>query len=454
MHATRVHVNALFILLCFLSLILAVSVVQASPGWGWSILYRLDKEKYLPGSSGTVSFSLTNTGDLRLRVTKVGIQFDWQMAENKWWARSTDAVVYPGQQIDLGTVNFDVPSTIVAGTHRFRVGVEQSHLESYYDPYTGLLYTRWVSDGVRYADKYGEVLVEELKAVLTIVSVTGLPPLTRPIYVGEKSTTIVVISNTGNAGARAVKVVLEDLHPSTGLVVTASDAPQNIEPGATGQWKIEVHSQQPGEYSGMLRVYAGNERISEQAWRLKVAAPEISIIKREMSVQGAQAYLGDVVTVTYRLRNLSPVDAKSLTFKVDTGGSLTVIELPTVAEIGSQSEVTTTLRMKAERTGVAAVRFEILAYGTPVQQDNFSLSISERPFWLESWFPPLLGAVAAVIGVALVVYKRRAPKAPMVTLGEPRAPTGPSTICPRCGSRLTYVQARSKYYCTRCKEYV
>jgi len=445
-------IRGLIVLECLFSLCFLASIVQASPSWAWSIVHQFDKQSYTPGSRGTVSFSLTNRGDVRLRISQVGIQFDWQPSD-KWWAQSVNTVINPGQQANLGTVNFEVPS-IVKGRHKFRVGVVQSHEEARLNPYTGIIYFYWVDDGVQYGDKYDEILVEELKPMLSIVGVTGLPVLNRPIFVGETSTTVVVVSNTGSARAQAVKVMLEDLSPSTGLVVTSSDSAKDLDPLATGQWKIDVRGQQPGKYSGMLRVYAANERMVEQTWSLDVAAPEVSIVRRDLSAQGGQAYLGDIVTVTYRLRNLSPVDAKSLAFSIETGGSLTVVESPTITEIGSQSEVTATLKMRADRVSAATVRVVILTYGTTVQQDVFSLTISERPLWMESWFLPMLGIVALVLVVALVMHRRRGPKAATVTIGEPRMPARPLTLCPRCGGPITFVQARSKYYCPRCKEYI
>jgi len=444
-------VGTLLVLACLLPLGSMASSVRASPAWAWTIQYQFDRQSYTPGSGGKVTFTLINKGDARLWITKAGIQFDWQ-ASDRWWAQSMNAYVNVGQQVILGTISFEIPSN-VKGRHTFRVGVAQSHEEARLNPY-GVVYFYWVDDGIQYGDKYDEIIVEELKAVLTIVSVTGLPALNRPVYAGETSSTVVVVSNTGNARAQAVKVMLENLSPSTGLIVTNPDSSKDLDPAATGQWKIDVLGQQPGKYTGMLRVYAGNERVQEQAWKLDVTAPEISIVRRDLSAEGAQAYLGDMITVTYRLRNLSPADAKSLTYNVETGGSLTVVELPTVTQIGSQSEVIATLKMRAARTGAATVRVAILAYGATVQQDVFSITISERPLWMESWFLPMLAVIALVAVASLVMYRRRGQKPPAVTLGQPKAPPRPSSICPKCGGPLTYVQARSKYYCPRCREYL
>jgi ribosomal protein S27AE len=164
--------------------------------------------------------------------------------------------------------------------------------------------------------------------------------------------------------------------------------------------------------------------------------------------------LGDVFTVTYRLRNTSPVDVRSLTFNINTGAGLTVIESPTITEIGSQSEVTVILKMRADKTGTAVVQVAITAYEAAVLEDKFTLSISERPIWLQSWFLPVVAVGAALVIVGLIMYRRRAPKAPSLVVGESKLPSKPSATCPRCGGSLTFVQARSKYYCTRCKEYV
>ena len=430
---------------------IAVPVVQASPGWSWSINYQLDQQSYTPGSKGTVSFSLTNKGDVRLRITQVGIQFEWQPSD-KWWTQSVNVILNPGQQATLGPVSFEVPSGTAKGKHKFKVGVTQSHEENRFNPYTGVWYSYWVDDGTQFGDKYNEIVIEELKPVLSIVSVTGLPPLNRPAYVGETSIAVVVISNTGNAKAQAVRVSLENLSPSTGLIVTSSDAPKDLDPGEVGQWKIDVRSQLPGSYTGTLRVYVLNAKVLDQNWKLEVVPPEISIVRKEISPQEGSIYLGDVVIVTYRLRNLSPVDVKSLEFNIDAGGSMTIVESIAVTEIASQSEVTATLKMRANRVGTATIQVTVMAYGASVQQDKFSLTISELPLWLQPWFLPAIAVAAVLLVVVVVLWRRTAGKSSSIP-PQQRISSASSATCPRCGKPLTYVQARSKHYCTRCKEY-
>lgn len=452
----RISEAVLIIVLGLFSAAVMIPIVHSSPGWSWTLYYDFNSKSYTPGTSGTVSISLANTGTVSVQVREVGIQFDWQQAVNQWWSEKVSSTVGSGQRVILATVKFDVPSGTSEGTHKFHVGVYQSHLETYFDAYYGTYYTSWVDDGLQWMNGWDDVSIEALKPVLSFVSVTNVPPLNRPIYVGETSSYVVVVSNTGNAKAGSVKVVLEDLSPSTGLTVTGSDS-KDIDPGSIGQWKIDVQGGQPGKYSGTLRVYAGSSRMVEQAWQLEVAAPPISIAAKDTSPQG-QLYAGDTITVTYKLRNSGPVDVSAITFDVKTGDGLTVVESPSVSQIPSQSQATATLKLRADKTGTASVQVTIMAYGTQVQEDKFNLVVTERPLWLQSWFLPVVGGVVLALLVGVVLARRRKPSAPkapslVTSLPEQRVSTGPATTCPRCGKSLTYVQSRSKYYCTKCKEY-
>jgi hypothetical protein len=165
-----------------------------------------------------------------------------------------------------------------------------------------------------------------------------------------------------------------------------------------------------------------------------------------------------MITITYTLRNSGPVDANGITFDVKTGDGLTVVNSPTISQIPSQSQATATLKLRADKTGTTSVQVTINGYGTVVQQDNFKLDISERPLWLQSWFLPVVAAVVVALVVAVILVRRRKPSGPkapklVTAIPEQSVSTGPASACPRCGKSLTYVQSRSKYYCTKCKEY-
>jgi hypothetical protein len=300
----------------------------------------------------------------------------------------------------------------------------------------------------------GTLTVEALKPVLTYVSVTGIPP-GGPIYTGEESTSVVVISNTGNAKAVAVKVILEDLTPAPGLTIVTSDPPRDIAPLETAQWMIKVRADRPGKYSGMLRTYVGTERVLEQAWALEVSAPEIDITNKNLSFGAGQIYAGDTFTVTYTLRNRSPVDASQLSVDITTSDGLTVLDQSTIAEIASQSEVKLILKLKAEKVGNAWVQTTVSSYGTTVKEDKTTFNISERPIWQQEWVLAAVGVGAAVVVAAVIMLRRRRPAVPTLDLTQASIPTEPSSnLCPRCGKPLTYVQAHSRWYCTKCKEYV
>jgi hypothetical protein len=451
---SRLLESVLIIALGLFSFGFATPAAHSASGWNWTMSWDFNATSYVPGASGTVSFSLVNTGSVSLRITEVGIQFDWQQAANKWWSATTSSnSIDPSQRRTLATVNFDVPSGTSDGKHKFRAGVYQSHLETYYNSY-GFPVSSWVDDGAQWTD-WSDVTVQALKPVLNIVSVTNLPPLDRPLYVGEKTTYVAVISNTGNAKAASVKVVMEDLAPSTGLSFTNADV-KDLDPGATGQWKIDVQGGQPGKYRGVLRGYMGTARIMEQPWQLEVTIPAISISSKAISPQG-QVYVGDLISVTYKLRNDAPVDAKAITFDVKPGDGVTVVESPNLSVIPSQTAVTVTLKLKADKASTSLIQLTVMEYGVQVQQDKLTIMISERPLWMQSWFVPAVGGVVAVLLVSVVVLliMRRSPKTtPLVTsLPESRPLTSSGTTCSRCGKPLTYVSSRSKYYCTRCKEY-
>ncbi len=221
-----------------------------------------------------------------------------------------------------------------------------------------------------------------------------------------------------------------------------------------GHW-LRSAADRPGEYTGMLRTYVGTERALEQAWTLEVSAPEIDVTNKDLSPGADQIYLGDTVTVTYTLRNKSPVDATQVSIGITTSDGLTVLDQSTITEMASQSDVKLVIKLKAQKTGNAWVQTAISSYGTTVQEDKTTFNISERPIWQQQWFLAAIGVAAVALIAAIIMLRRRRPKPPTLDLTQATAPSAPSSnMCPRCGKPLTYVQSHSRWYCTKCKEYV
>ena len=160
-----VRAASLLILLSLFAVVLAVPVVRAQ-SWSWTISTNFDQESYTLGSSGKVSLSLTNTGADNLLITDIGIQFDWQQSANSWNHMNVNTEIDSGQSENVATVKFVVPADISSGTHKYRVGVYQSHLESYYDPYTDLYYTSWVEDGAEWGSTWSDI---QIVAVTTTI---------------------------------------------------------------------------------------------------------------------------------------------------------------------------------------------------------------------------------------------------------------------------------------------
>jgi hypothetical protein len=156
---------SLFIVLSLFAVALVVPAVRAS-SWSWTISTNFDQQSYTLGSSGTVALSLTNSGAASLQITEIGIQFDWQQSANVWNHMNVNTVIDSGQSVNVATVKFEVPSDISSGTHRYRVGVYQSHLETYVDPYTGLYYTSWQEDGAEWGSTWEDI---QIVAVTTTI---------------------------------------------------------------------------------------------------------------------------------------------------------------------------------------------------------------------------------------------------------------------------------------------
>jgi uncharacterized repeat protein (TIGR01451 family) len=302
------------------------------------------------------------------------------------------------------------------------------------------------------ADDYGQIKIEKPKALLTYVSVTGIPSFGSPIYVGDTSRTIAVISNTGNAKALAVRVALEELSPATGLVVSGPET-KDIDPLGSEQWVVETRAELPGTYRGKLRTYSGDVRLLEQDWELVASAPEIVIATKDVSPQANQVFVGDTITITYTLRNTSPAAATQIVLDVIASDGLTILERPNLSEIGAQSDAKPVVKVRADKVGSFSVELKVSLYGAVVQQDRVTVTVQERPLWQQPWFLPVVGLAVVGAVVAVVMLRRRGPKAGASLTQPVTMPSTPSTTCPNCGKMMTYVEARSQWYCTRCKEY-
>jgi uncharacterized membrane protein/ribosomal protein S27AE len=204
----------------------------------------------------------------------------------------------------------------------------------------------------------------------------------------------------------------------------------------------------------MLRVYSENERILEHDWELEVLAPEIAIVSRELSPQADQISVGDTFTITYTLRNTSPVDVNDMKIEVQTSGGLSVLDVPAITVIQSQTDLKVAVKLSANTPGDASISIVIMAYNVAVQQDNVSINITERPLWEETWFLGVIGiAVVVVLGV-VVLLRRGGQKTSALSPAQQKPMAEVGNACPKCGKPLTFVQAYSRWYCTRCKEYV
>jgi uncharacterized repeat protein (TIGR01451 family) len=250
------------------------------------------------------------------------------------------------------------------------------------------------------------LVVEEPKAVLTNLSVSAIPAFGGAIYVGQSSTATIAISNTGNAIAHGVRVILEEITPSSGVTVTDTDPPQDIPPLGTGRWTIEVRGDLPGSYKGVLRVYEGNELVVGHQWDLDVLGPQISVSLGETPARDAPVYAGDTFTLAYTLKNTSPIDANNVSVVVFVH-DLTVVQKSSVAAIPSQSEVKAQIRLRSDIAGNAWVKIIVSSQGATIYEDTLDITIFQRPIWEQRPFLLVLGVGATLIAVGAIELRQR-----------------------------------------------
>jgi hypothetical protein len=248
------------------------------------------------------------------------------------------------------------------------------------------------------------LVVEEPKAVLTYLSVSGGPVDGNAIYVGQNSRTIAEILNSGNAMARDVRVALEDIAPTSGVIVTSMDPSQDIAPLKTGQWRIDVRGQLPGSYRGVLSVYMGNDRVLESDWKLDVKSPEISVSAGGPSEPGP-VYRGDTFTATYALRNTSPVDA-NVSIDIFVHG-LTILQKPSITLVRSQSEVDAQIKLRSDVAGTAWLKVIVLSYGNVIHEDTLDIKVIERPVWEQQPFLFVVAAGAVLVAIVVIDLRQR-----------------------------------------------
>jgi len=87
----------------------------------WHINWRLPKERYLPGETVAIRYSIRNSSGLDLYVYQSGLQPEW-MDDGEWYIREDSFLLQPGNNRNLA-LNIPIPTDIPLGEYEMRWGL-------------------------------------------------------------------------------------------------------------------------------------------------------------------------------------------------------------------------------------------------------------------------------------------------------------------------------------------
>ena len=97
--------------------------------WTWLLSSTMNKKAFYPMGEGYIDFHLKNTGRVKIHVYQIGIEFEWQKRLDRWFPSDCDIVLDPGEDADLGRVEFSIPVDLKPGKQSYRLGVRMSSLQ-------------------------------------------------------------------------------------------------------------------------------------------------------------------------------------------------------------------------------------------------------------------------------------------------------------------------------------
>jgi len=85
------------------------------------------KKRFLPGEYVTISGYFKNTSDRDFYLYRIGIQPEWLIKDNEWFAREIRQVIKPGER-KFVSFRMKIPKDIPFGEYELRFGVEGQYL--------------------------------------------------------------------------------------------------------------------------------------------------------------------------------------------------------------------------------------------------------------------------------------------------------------------------------------
>lgn len=274
---------------------------------------------------------------------------------------------------------------------------------------------------------------------IEVVSKIQVPSENEPLYLGNVLTIRITLKN-GGALAKEVSVRFEDVAPAEGLTVFETTPARDLKTGETAEWTIKVRADKPGRYSAVLRVYVAGEKVTEGPWDIPVSLPELELVEKKASPsQEEPFYVGDVATLTYKIKNVGKGVAKDIKVSVELPEGLTLVEVTEAKDLDPGATGEWILRIKAEKQGEYKGKTVFSSMGTKISESELTVKVTQKfPFDLA-----LLGIIAIVViaNIAVLVAKRRKKKpSPAATPTRAEAyappPTETQKFCVNCGAPL------------------
>jgi hypothetical protein len=211
---------------------------------------------------------------------------------------------------------------------------------------------------------------------------------------------------------------------------------------------LSVLTEEPGQYTGILTVYVSGEKKIEETISFEVSPPNIKLVEGPSGI--TQSYLGDIMELTFRLKNVGDSEAGDVRIEVDNPESISIIEISSPKDLSRGETGSWIVKLKADQTGDFQLQVNIFSSGFNVGEETFTVQVMPKPFWRQL---PFIVGIAALIGIILIaslILMRKRRYAPTTyQMGAEKV-----RLCPSCGKQMTYVPTHRKWYCSRCRKYM
>jgi len=273
---------------------------------------------------------------------------------------------------------------------------------------------------------------------IEVVSKIQVPAEDEPLYLGNVLTIKVTLKNTG-ALAEEVSVVFENVTPAEGLTVFETTPARDLRTGETAEWTIRVRADKPGRYSAVLRVYVAGEKVTEGPWDVPVSLPELELVEKEASPSEEEPfYVGDVATLTYKIKNVGEGVAREIKVTVELPEGLTLVEATSAKDLDPQATGEWILKIRAEKEGEYKGKIIFTSMDFEISESELTVKATQKfPFDLA-----LIGIIAIVVIALIVVLlarrRKKPPRAAAPTRAEAYVPPAAETqkFCVNCGAPL------------------